>query len=257
MAEITSTRERLLKLLEQGINYEVQSTPIYMPQLNGWLVTTTVVKHIGDEKFLYQSNSFRKIEENSVYTALETADTVSLGRCLAKMGIGIDSEFASADEFVCVPKANIPVIDETPTKAIFPAHINKEVETKDGKKVVINTDGDHHDDAVALKLAIADGDVKTATSVMEDIKEVIRDIPELIIPPKQEVEVAGVKVLKRNLKEKESKELWAKLKAAGGGGDNLNAYIAECGLEYKDFQDFMRLAEDQEIMDYYYTLTNK
>ena len=255
MAEITSTRERLLKLLEQQVNYEVQSTPIYMPQLNGWLVTTTVIKHAGDEKFLYQANSFRKIEENSIYTALETADTVSLGRCLAKMGIGIDGEFASADEFVGVPKVEVPVIDEKPTKATFPAHINKEVETADGKKVVINTEGDHHDDAVALKLAIADGDAETATTVMEEIKEKLKYVPELVIPAKQEVEVGGVKTLKRNLKEKPMKELWEKIKAAGGGGDNLNSYIEECGLGYKDFQDFMRMADEQEIHDYYFTLS--
>lgn len=257
MAEITSTRERLLKLLEVGCQYEVQSTPIYMPQLNGWLVTTTVIRHDGDDRLLFQANSFRKIEENAIYTALETADTVSLGRCLAKMGIGIDGEFASADELAGVPNVDIPVIDEKPTRATFPAHINKEVTTGDGKKVSINTEGDHHDEAVALKLAIAENDVETAKTLIEEIREVVNKLPALVIPPKQEVEVGGVKVLKRNLKEKPMKELWEKIKLAGGGGENLNAYINECGLPHKDFQDFMRMADEQDIVDYYYTLTNK
>ena len=110
MAEITSTRQRLQEFLLKNPDYEVSTEPIYMPALDGWLVRTSVTNFIDGKPRIFQGASFRKIEYNSTFTALETAETVSLGRCLSKMGFGIDQEFATIDEMSGLPITQVETI---------------------------------------------------------------------------------------------------------------------------------------------------
>jgi hypothetical protein len=242
MPNITSTRERLLSFVSGKPDYEVITEPVYMPELQGWLVRTTIINHIGNGEIRnFHGASFRKIEEGSIYTALETAETVSLGRCLAKMGIGIEEEFASMDEMsdITVINPDVPIITTGITKV------------KNEKKDKIVTDTDHHDDAVAMKLAASNGDVKKVVEMIEEIKEVISETPGIIIPEREEIEISGKPVLKRDLKRRENKQLWEDLKAAGCNKDNLSKWMEEVGLTYKDHVEFIKLAPNVEIEEFY------
>jgi hypothetical protein len=236
MAEITSTRQRLQEFLLKNPDYEVSTEPIYMPALDGWLVRTSVTNFIDGKPRIFQGASFRKIEYNSPFTALETAETVSLGRCLGKMGFGIDQEFATIDEMSGLPITQIdPIIIEEKIKK---AEFVKQVEP------------DHHDDVVAAKLAASEGDIEKVQEIISDVKEVIPTEEVLINVPDKD-ETTG----KRNFKEKANKQMFEDLKKVGCTKENIMEWVVECGMPYTTYEEFLRKAEKNEIVDFYIHLT--
>ena len=236
MAEITSTRQRLQEFLTKNPDYEVSTEPIYMPDLQGWLVRTSVTNFIDGKPRVFQGASFRKIEPNSVFTALETAETVSLGRCLGKMGYGIDQEFATIDEMSGLPITQVEtiIIDEKVKKAEF----------------VKQVEPDHHDDVVAAKLAAAEGDIEKVQEVIEELKEVMPTEEVLINVPDKDSTTG-----KRNFKEKANKQMFEDLKKVGCTKENIMEWVVECGMPYTTYEEFLRKAEKHEIVDFYIHLT--
>jgi hypothetical protein len=207
-----------------------------MPDLQGWLVRTSVTNFIDGKPRVFQGASFRKIEPNSVFTALETAETVSLGRCLGKMGYGIDQEFATIDEMSGLPITQVEtiIIDEKVKKAEF----------------VKQVEPDHHDDVVAAKLAAAEGDIEKVQEVIEELKEVMPTEEVLINVPDKD-EATG----KRNFKEKVNKQMFEDLKKVGCTKENIMEWVVECGMPYTTYEEFLRKAEKHEIIDFYIHLT--
>jgi hypothetical protein len=245
---ITSTKDRINKAKEIGLDYEVLSEPTFMPELNGWLVRTCVIVHADGEDRKYTSSTFRAIESNSVYTSLETADTASTGRCFGKMGIGIDEEFATSDE-IAATRPNTPVLPTQNVRAVYPAHIKQEITTPDGKVISIDTEKNYHDTAVAVTLAAKEGDAETVNEIIESIPEVSEI--KLSIPPKEEAVVNGQKVMKRNLKLKGVKDLWEEFVKAGASTEALEDFKNITGRAFKDHNDLMRYGDDEVIEEYY------
>ena len=157
------------------------------------------------------------------------------------MGIGIDEQFASLDELESVPSVNV----ETP---IITDGIKK---VNEAKKQKITTDTDYHDEAVAMKLAISNGDIETAKEMIEEAKEVVSVLPELVVPDREEIMIDGKVVLKRNLKLKENKMLWEKLKANGCTKETLEQWMEDVGVSYADHAEFIRYAPNIEIEEFY------
>lgn len=237
--KITSTRERLVEFIGKSPDYQVHTEPIYMPELQGWLVRTSITVFKDDNNTrTYQGSSFRKIDETSVFTALETAETVSLGRCLAKMGYGIDSEFASLDEMSGITT----ITPDVPTVTQIPSKVRKEI---------ITAESDGHDVAVAAKLAANEGDVQTLQAIIEEVQETTSVIPEIVVPDRESIEIGGKPVIKRDLKRKEVKVLWEKIKAAGFTPEAFAKWQEDVGLSYKDHYDLMRYAPNVEIEELY------
>ena len=238
MAEITSTRQRLQEFLTKNPDYEVATEPIYMPDLQGWLVRTSVTTFIDGKPRIFQGASFRKIEPNSIFTALETAETVSLGRCLGKMGYGIDSEFATIDEMSGLPITQVRetvIIEDKPMKAEF----------------VKQAEPDHHDDVVAAKLAASEGDIEKVQEIVAEVKEVIPTEPVDTINVPEKDATTG----KRNFKEKANKQMFEDLKKVGCTKENIMEWVTECGMPYTTYEEFLRKAERNEILDFYLHLT--
>jgi len=95
MQQIISTHERLLEAKKNKLDYSIETKETFLE--NGFLIKTRLTIYVDNKERVYESSSYRKITD-SVFTALETADTVSLGRALGKAGIGIEHSFITSDE---------------------------------------------------------------------------------------------------------------------------------------------------------------
>ncbi|MBN2776804.1 MAG: hypothetical protein JXR36_04135 [Bacteroidales bacterium] len=243
--EITATKDRLLLFLKDVTDYSIKTETQYLQDLKGWYVKT--VLYIKDEAGVIvkevDGQSFREIDKNSKYTALETADTVSLGRCLAKLGYGIDEMFASSDEIESVPNNNDSNNDSnTDGNTEFVHQIVTKVEKKEHE----------HDKDVAAKLAVKDGDIQKAAEIIVD-----KPIEPIHIPELEHVVVGGKEVLKRNLKIKEVKTMWEKIVGLGATEKLTIEFINELSLPFKNNTELIKFGTVQDIEAYIEFLNEK
>jgi hypothetical protein len=242
---LTSTNDRIKLAKELELDYDVTTEEIYIPELNGWKVKTTLVIYGKDEtkrNKVFQSSAFREIDDTIPYTALETADTVSLGRCFGKMGIGIDNGFATSDE------VSDQVIDiTTKPKKKYPAHIKKEIEVN-GKTVVIDTKNPSmtQTQSIEAKMALADGDDVKAQEIIE--KSIDDTFANLDMP-------------NRNLTSSEFKLWWNKMKNLGATIEFLHKFLNDNNIEFVGiktedvkYSNFFKVATDEQIKQFIETL---
>lgn len=93
--------ERILALKRLYPNNEIHTDMIYMPEINSWLANTIVRVETETGARDYTGYSCRAISDNKWGSvACETAETSSVARAIAKLGIGIEYSNASLDEVI-------------------------------------------------------------------------------------------------------------------------------------------------------------
>lgn len=93
--------ERILALKRLYPNNEIQTDMIYMPEIKSWLAKTIVRIETETGARDYTGYSCRAISTDKWgLVACETAETSSVARAIAKLGIGIEYSNASLDEVI-------------------------------------------------------------------------------------------------------------------------------------------------------------
>jgi hypothetical protein len=254
-AGITSTHERIIEAKKRNMAYSVLSKPTFIERLNGWLVETKVIVHDNGFNREYESSSFRKILPDQIYTALETADTVSTGRALGKAGIGIEDGLPTSDEMdnktpvTNEQKAVVEGVKEKPKTTR-----KKKVTTADGKEIEVDlTSGTvTHEKHCEAVMAAATGDMEHANKVVAQIKDEAKAI-DISIPPLDDTTTPP----KRNIRLGVVKELWDNLASIGATEETCAQWIAESEWEMPEGvdvsaarYDLLRYATPEEITNF-------
>jgi len=172
-----TTKELLKELVDSGKKYDVSTEVVFIDVLMGFRVKTILTIYDGKQTTFYEGNSFRKHNSLSKYTALETADTVSLGRALRKAGFGIDDDnFASHDEIVSTEGTELKSETEkilTPVARKAPKADANKKEVMVGDKVIhVSKVKDlTHGQAIEAKLAAVNGDFEKANNIVNEVKK--------------------------------------------------------------------------------------
>lgn len=107
--------ERLKYLAnDQDAPYSIETTPEFIPDLNGWLVKATL--RLGDpalaskehHTYVFTGHAFEVIGQGNINktSALENAETSAVGRACAMAGIGLIDDVASANEVIAASDAS-------------------------------------------------------------------------------------------------------------------------------------------------------
>jgi hypothetical protein len=234
------------------LDYEVTVQPAYIEVLRGFMVHTRVTVYKNGIPRHFESCSFRKIDVNSIYSALETADTVSTGRAFGKMGIGIESDFETSDGLNLSPEQEEKKEVEQQVKEVVSTPKRgrkKTVTSSTGKEITVDLDtGISHGQAVEAVMATVAGDMEVAKEISQQAQEVIDN--SIFIPPLPE---GG----KRSLKDADVKALGVSLSALGAGEDEYKHYIEDTGWELPKGVDtenlryeFLRYATVEQIQSF-------
>jgi len=219
------------------------------------MVHTTLTIHTKGVARSYESASFRKIDTTSLYSALETADTVSTGRAFGKAGVGIEDEFETSDGMAATPETK--EIEQTQQVADAIQNVveekkkrgrkaNVKVVEKDNKQFVVDLDsGLTHSQVIEAKMAMASGDKQHAVDIMTEAKDNLAN--SIFIP---ELDATG----KRSLKDPEVKALGVALLGLGAAEEEYKHFISEIEWQVPEGADqenlrfeFLRSATVEQI----------
>ena len=251
---ITSTRDRILEAKKRGLDYSINSEAQYIQELKGFMVRSVLTIYTQEGERQFSSFSFRRIDMTSEFSALETADTVSTGRCFGKTGIGIDAEFGTGDELVETPtqkqatEVKEIIKDEPKKRGRKPS--TKTVTTPAGKEITVDlTTGITHTKAIEATMAVVGGDSEHAQQIIEETRGQEEQY-EIEIP---ELEENG----KRNLRNADVKAVGIYLSGLGVNEDIYKQYIEDSAWGIPDGADtnnlryeFLRHATVDEIKSF-------
>lgn len=270
---ITSTRDRILEAKESGLGYSVNSTPepiLHEGKIVGWFVTTTVTT-IEINPRTSVASAYRDVDKNNKFTALETADTVSLGRALGKLGIGISGGFATSDEMGDEDNSQDNKEDnpkeDNPKLPKRKKSNKKEVVSKDGKKISVDMETGNvtHDKLVEAKLAKAEGDEERVKGIISDIKgeEKVSECNIVV-----DMGTSGITIPERihdirKLDREDVKEFVADLRSLGVKIKDIDGFIEEKGwrcpsgaVEDTLSNNFIRYADEKLLKEFYIKINN-
>jgi len=132
----STANERILALKRMYPNSEIHTHMAYMPEIKSWKAITSVTIMQEDADYENTGHACKSIED-PVWgkVAAESAETSSVSRAIAKLGIGIEFSHASADE-VSQSGIQFEMIEEEPEQTEKSKDIENELikQIKKGKK---------------------------------------------------------------------------------------------------------------------------
>ena len=139
----STANERILALKRMYPDSEINTHLTYMPEIKSWKaitsVTVSLIDNITGNELYHLENTGHacKSTEDPVWgkVAAESAETSSVSRAIAKLGIGIEFSHASADE-VSQSGIQFEMIEEEPEQTEKSKDIENELikQIKKGKK---------------------------------------------------------------------------------------------------------------------------
>jgi hypothetical protein len=208
--------------------------------------------------------SFREQGADKIFTALETASTVSLGRALGNLGIGIDNALPTSDEIAdkdtTIPtnnaiQDNLNGLEES-IKPKRKRRNVKTVTTASGKDITVDLDsGITEEKVIEAKLSASIGDTEHTQKVVEEIKGDSPKEEDILI--KLQIDVPELEEGKRNFNRVDVKTFFIKLQELGATKENITDFVTSEGwllpanVELTDWaNDFIRYATKKEISIY-------